>query len=84
MTVLGFRADAVSRKSLEQRPSEFRQSDHPERYQQAFDRLREMGLLYGCTCTRAMMEATGSGERRSVRGRPRKVSRAIRPTSPTS
>jgi glutamyl/glutaminyl-tRNA synthetase len=71
---LGFGPDAESRMSLQQHPSEFRQSDHPERYQAAFDQLRDAGLLYGCTCSRATLAVTGAhGERcypGHCRGRP--------------
>ena len=35
--------------------SPFRQRDCAARYQQALDRLRAQGLVYGCTCSRAMI-----------------------------
>ncbi len=61
---LGFAFDAASRESLRQHPSVYRQSDHPHRYQAAFDVLREAGVLYGCTCGRAVLGVTGEhGER---------------------
>ena len=71
---LGFVPDTVSRASLESHPSPFRQSDHPDRYAEAFERLRRTTDVYGCTCTRAMMETSGpDGERRypgTCRGMP--------------
>lgn len=71
---LGFTPDAESRSSLETSPSAFRQSDHPERYLEAFERLQQVTDVYGCTCTRAMMETSGpDGERRypgTCRGMP--------------
>ena len=71
---LGFVPDALSRASLDSSPSAFRQSDHPERYAAAFETLRQVTDVYGCTCTRAMMETSGpDGERRypgTCRGMP--------------
>jgi glutamyl-Q tRNA(Asp) synthetase len=71
---LGFVPDAVSRASLDSHPSPFRQSDHPERYAEAFERLRQVTDVYGCSCTRAMLETSGpDGERRypgTCRGMP--------------
>ncbi len=71
---LGFVPDAVSRASLDSSPSAFRQSDHPDRYAEAFAGLQRVTDVYGCTCTRAMMETSGpDGERRypgSCRGMP--------------
>jgi glutamyl-tRNA synthetase/glutamyl-Q tRNA(Asp) synthetase len=72
---LGFRPDPKSVASLRAAPpSPFRQSDHPERYQAAYDRLATMGLLYGCTCTRGDLPPPGpDGERRypgTCRGQP--------------
>jgi glutamyl-tRNA synthetase/glutamyl-Q tRNA(Asp) synthetase len=60
--------------SLRMHPSPWRQSDHPERYQAAFDQLNAAGLLYGCTCTRGDLPPPGDdGERRypgTCRGQP--------------
>jgi glutamyl/glutaminyl-tRNA synthetase len=71
---LGFEPDRVSRASLDAYPSPFRQSDHPERYAEAFERLRQVTDVYGCSCTRAMLETSGpDGERRypgTCRGMP--------------
>jgi glutamyl-Q tRNA(Asp) synthetase len=71
---LGFEPDAVSRASLVTHPSPFRQSDHPGRYAAAFERLRQVTDVYGCTCTRAMLDTSGPvGERRypgTCRGMP--------------
>jgi glutamyl-tRNA synthetase/glutamyl-Q tRNA(Asp) synthetase len=71
---LGFMPDPVSRASLESSPSAFRQSDHPERYADAFAQLQRVTDVYGCTCTRTMMETSGpDGERRypgTCRGMP--------------
>ncbi|MES1259220.1 MAG: glutamate--tRNA ligase family protein [Gemmatimonadota bacterium] len=71
---LGFVPDAVSRASLDAHPSEYRQSDHPERYEEAFRKLQQVTDVYGCTCTRAMLETSGpDGERRypgTCRGMP--------------
>jgi glutamyl-Q tRNA(Asp) synthetase len=90
---LGFVPDAASRASLERSPSPFRQSDHPERYAEAFATLQRVTDVYGCTCTRAMMETSGpDGERRypgTCRGMPldregRFVARARIPGGETS
>ena len=71
---LGFVPEAVSRTSLDTSPSPFRQSDHPERYVDAFARLQQATDVYGCTCTRVMMPTSGpDGERRypgTCRGMP--------------
>ena len=71
---LGFVPDAESRASLDTSPSPFRQSDHPERYVEAFERLRRVTDVYGCHCTRAMLATSGpDGERRypgTCRGMP--------------
>lgn len=66
---LGFHPEAPSLASLRSHPSPWRQSDHPERYQAAFERLRERGLLYGCTCTRAELPVTGPHHERCYPGR---------------
>lgn len=59
-----FRVDTL--RPLQGRPpSPWRQSDHPERYQQALERLQEVARVYACTCTRSDLEpADGSGDRR--------------------
>lgn len=72
---LGFACDADSVASLRgPGPSPFRQSDQPERYRAAFERLAAAGLLYGCTCTRGDLPPPGDdGERRypgTCRGKP--------------
>jgi len=71
---LGFEPDPVSLASLDTHPSPFRQSDHPERYEAAFERLRAATDVYGCRCTRSMLETSGpDGERRypgTCRGMP--------------
>jgi glutamyl-tRNA synthetase/glutamyl-Q tRNA(Asp) synthetase len=71
---LGFGFDQASRASLQGPESPWRQSDHPERYQAAFDMLRREGLLYGCTCTRGdLPPPDDDGERRypgTCRGSP--------------
>lgn len=71
---LGFEPDHESLASLAGHPSPWRQSDHPERYQSAFDDLRGRGLLYGCTCTRSdLPPPDDDGERRypgTCRGQP--------------
>lgn len=71
---LGFEPDPASLASLAGHPSPWRQSDHPERYQSAFDQLAARGLLYGCTCTRGDLPPPGDdGERRypgTCRGQP--------------
>jgi glutamyl-tRNA synthetase/glutamyl-Q tRNA(Asp) synthetase len=90
---LGFAFDPDSTASLAGHPSPFRQSDVPERYQEAFDRLSEAGLLYGCTCTRGdLPPPDASGERcypGTCRGQPvdperRQVVRVILPDEPTA
>lgn len=89
---LGFAFDPVSRGSLEHHPSPFRQSDQPGRYAEAFEGLREAGLLYGCTCTRGdLPPPDAAGERRypgTCRGAPveregRHVVRVMLPDEPT-
>lgn len=72
---LGFVPEPHSLASLRgDPPSAYRQSDHPERYQAAFDRLEGMGLLYGCTCTRGDLgPPDADGERHypgTCRGQP--------------
>jgi glutamyl-tRNA synthetase/glutamyl-Q tRNA(Asp) synthetase len=65
---LGFVPDAASRASLESSPSPFRQSDHPERYAEAFAKLQQVTDVYGCSCTRAMMETSGPDSERRYPG----------------
>lgn len=74
-------------------PSPFRQSDNPARYQAAFNQLRDLGLLYGCTCTRGDLgPADEFGERHypgTCRGQPidregRHVVRVMLPDQPTA
>jgi glutamyl-tRNA synthetase/glutamyl-Q tRNA(Asp) synthetase len=71
---LGFSTPHPSQDSLAIAPSPYRQSDTPERYQAAFEVLAERGLLYGCTCTRAMLPPPrAEGERHypgTCRGEP--------------
>lgn len=89
---LGFVPDPESLDSLAGHPSPWRQSDHPERYQAAFDALQRRGLLYGCTCTRGdLPPPDDDGERRypgTCRGQPverpgRHVVRVQLPDAPT-
>lgn len=74
-------------------PSAYRQSDHPERYQAAFDRLEALGLLYGCTCTRGDLSPPDAGGERhysgTCRGKPierdgQSVVRVILPDEPVA
>jgi glutamyl/glutaminyl-tRNA synthetase len=65
---LGFRPDHASLVSLEAHPSPYRQSDHPLRYEHAFARLQQVTRVYGCTCTRAMLEPVGDGGERRYTG----------------
>lgn len=59
---LGFSPDPVSLASLETGPSPFRQQDAGLSYQEALDALADAGLIYGCTCSRAMIaEEVGDG-----------------------
>jgi glutamyl/glutaminyl-tRNA synthetase len=90
---LGFTTTHPSLASLATSPSPFRQSDTPDRYQAAFDALRERGLLYGCHCTRADLGPAGpDGERHypgTCRGQPidqpgRTVVRVMLPDDPTT
>lgn len=87
---------AVDRESLASLhsgdSSPYRQSDNPGRYSAAFDRLREMGLLYGCTCTRSALGPPDEfGERHyrgTCRGQPidregKHVVRVMLPDEPT-
>jgi glutamyl-tRNA synthetase/glutamyl-Q tRNA(Asp) synthetase len=90
---LGFTPDPESLASLRGRPpSAYRQSDQPKRYASAFARLREAGLLYGCTCTRGDLgPPDDAGERHypgTCRGQPverpgRHVVRVMLPDEPT-
>jgi glutamyl-tRNA synthetase/glutamyl-Q tRNA(Asp) synthetase len=94
LTWLGFTPDPVSLQSLQgPPPSPYRQSDQPERYAEAFERLRMAGLLYGCTCTRGDLGPPDeSGERQypgTCRGQPverpgRHVVRVMLPDEPTT
>lgn len=60
----GYSTPHPSLRSLAGHPSPWRQSDHPARYQVAFDRLQAAGLLYGCTCTRGdLPPPSADGER---------------------
>ncbi|MES2124227.1 MAG: glutamate--tRNA ligase family protein [Gemmatimonadota bacterium] len=52
---LGFEGDRASTRSLDDHPSAFRQSDTPERYAVAFELLRSVTDVYGCTCTRSLL-----------------------------
>jgi glutamyl-tRNA synthetase/glutamyl-Q tRNA(Asp) synthetase len=52
---LGFAGDQASTLSLDTHPSNFRQSDTPERYVAAFETLRSATDVYGCICTRAQL-----------------------------
>lgn len=74
LAALGRTTAHPSLASLRTHPSPWRQSDHPERYQAAFDQLHAAGLLYGCTCTRGDLPPPGDdGERRysgTCRGQP--------------
>ncbi len=64
LAALGHTTAHPSLASLRTHPSPWRQSDHPERYQSAFDRLNAAGLLFGCTCTRGDLPPPDeSGER---------------------
>lgn len=72
---LGFVPEPRSLDSLRGAPpSAYRQSDHPERYQAAFERLEAMDLLYGCSCTRGdLPPPDADGERHypaTCRGKP--------------
>ncbi len=71
---LGFDADPVSRRSLGTHPSSYRQSDTPEVYTDAFDRLAAATAVYGCSCTRGDLGPVDeAGERRypgTCRGQP--------------
>jgi len=59
---LGFPLDPESLSSLEAGPSPFRQQDSEAYYQRALEALADQGLVYGCTCSRAMIaEEVGDG-----------------------
>ncbi len=59
---LGFPLDPESLTSLESGPSPFRQQDSEAHYQGVLDALADTGLVYGCTCSRAMIaEEVGDG-----------------------
>jgi glutamyl/glutaminyl-tRNA synthetase len=90
---LGFEFDPESTASLAGRPSPYRQSDNSTRYEAAFKRLADAGLLYGCTCTRGdLPPPDDAGERRypgTCRGQPidrsgRHVVRVMLPDEPTA
>lgn len=65
---LGFVPDPASRASLDVPPSPFRQSDHPDRYADAFAALQRVTEVYGCTCTRSQHEPGGPGAERRYPG----------------
>ncbi len=61
----GFAVTPEALGALAQRPSPVRQSDHPERYAAAIERLRTVARIYPCRCTRAAMGPPDAhGERR--------------------
>lgn len=61
---LGFQPDSESVRSLARAPSEYRQSDQPKRYAEAATMLAAATDVYGCTCTRSMLDAPDrDGER---------------------
>lgn len=49
---LGLEPDEVSRRSLAERPSPFRQSDNDARYRAALTRLGTVAPIYHCICSR--------------------------------
>lgn len=57
---LGLLPDEPSIAEFRNGPCDGRQSDHPERYVEAFQRLQRAGRLYGCDCSRAdILRRTG-------------------------
>jgi glutamyl-tRNA synthetase/glutamyl-Q tRNA(Asp) synthetase len=50
---LGFQPTPESVESLRSGASPFRQSDSTHHYHAALDRLSDLGLVYGCTCSRS-------------------------------
>jgi glutamyl-tRNA synthetase/glutamyl-Q tRNA(Asp) synthetase len=59
---LGLVPDEPPTEAFRAGASPFRQSDHPERYEEAIERLREAGLVYACDCSRReIQERAGPG-----------------------
>lgn len=57
---LGLEPDEPSTRDFRAGPSAFRQSDHPERYAEAVERLRATTRVYACGCSRRELgERTG-------------------------
>ena len=64
---LGLIADEPSTDEFRAGASAFRQSDHPERYQAAVERLRRDACVYACDCSRrTILERTGSASDREL------------------
>ncbi len=54
---LGFAPDVFPTDDFRRGPCESRQSDRDAIYAQAADALKKRGLVYGCTCSRQMLQA---------------------------
>ena len=55
---LGLEPDEVSARSLCAGPSPYRQSDNPERYQEALDRISRTASVFHCDCSRKTIVET--------------------------
>jgi glutamyl/glutaminyl-tRNA synthetase len=69
---LGLLPDLPPISAFRAGPCEGRQSDHPERYQEALERLDRDGRVYGCGCSRAeIIRRTEGSAPAAPRGAPR-------------
>jgi glutamyl-tRNA synthetase/glutamyl-Q tRNA(Asp) synthetase len=62
---LGYRPDVYPTDAFRAGRCEGRQSDRGAAYRDAADRLRALGLVYACDCTRRQIAASQPGERES-------------------
>jgi glutamyl-tRNA synthetase/glutamyl-Q tRNA(Asp) synthetase len=60
---LGFRPDIYQTDAFRAGPCLGRQSDRHHIYLEAFEKLRDLGLVYACDCTRSMVASVSSGRR---------------------
>ena len=71
---LGFIPDLPDFAAFREGPCEGRQSDHPQRYEEALARLDRAGRVYGCDCSRADILRRSGGSTPSA-------ARAARPST---
>ncbi len=69
---LGFVPDMPAFAAFRAGPCDGRQSDHPQRYEEALARLERDGRVYGCACSRAdILRRMGGSAPSAPRGAPR-------------